>query len=833
MKKTLLIIMALAFCVSMTAQQAQYAKVAEKVDRSVKLQKTAPVKYLTKSIDKYVESGETTPILRSSPLLPADENMYAIGETFYNTITNGFARNTISYREDSNDAAAVWIIGKTTNNRGTGINYFRTDDNSGDPWGAIPDAATGRIEKARSGWGTHAFTKEGEIIVSHHSPNIGTNQGLNIHTRAKWGEGDWEQQYLGTPTSYTNGGLGKYNSLWWPSMFAVEDTVHIFAVTESAPGGSVMYLESRFPDDTLWGYKGYMTYPIYYRSTDGGKTWDHHVDFGPAESGGIGLLDSYETFKFSGDDYVVTAKGSHVVILFSTVYGMVYYLESKDNGNTWKKHNIYHIGKKFLDTIVDDPILEFTLLPRSASVTIDENGIVHVAFAVVMNGLHHTGLGTYWKWPVGMCYWNNSMDTIANDLMKAYVPEDENEPYIEYFLEYPGYFDLPSVIGASHFFCTNEGPGYDRDQFHDNGWAAFSRLYVENGKVYIAYQSPLDHPISFTDGSNDLFCRGVFVTVSKDYGRTWDAMNNTSWMTYGEETLLLDWSNYTEQYWPRDSAGWILWYPGIIEAGIQILTENGYPTMSYNTKNNSALLQWFYHGTTPFPNDPEAEPWEKDEIYVMTMTQDLNKIPEFNNVSKIYKSQCTIKPTGVGISDSADVVTIIWDAPCQSKGIDKFVVYRDGVEIGTVGVTTECKHFWFKDETCVEGTTYSYSIGTNFTGSKTPTVEYRLGDNFKFDDNCVVDIPKIPGPGVGIKTIPVAPTVKLYPNPTNGNVTILVDANSSPYILTISNIMGQTITTMKGVSNHINLNVSDLAPGVYIVNVRTAGAMTSQKLIVR
>jgi len=38
---------------------------------------------------------------------------------------------------------------------------------------------------------------------------------------------------------------------------------------------------------------------------------------------------------------------------------------------------------------------------------------------------------------------------------------------------------------------------------------------------------------------------------------------------------------------------------------------------------------------------------------------------------------------------------------------------------------------------------------------------------------------------------------------------------------------------MKGAQNRVELNVSNFAPGVYIVNVRTANATTSQKLIVK
>jgi hypothetical protein len=45
--------------------------------------------------------------------------------------------------------------------------------------------------------------------------------------------------------------------------------------------------------------------------------------------------------------------------------------------------------------------------------------------------------------------------------------------------------------------------------------------------------------------------------------------------------------------------------------------------------------------------------------------------------------------------------------------------------------------------------------------------------------------------------------------------------------------MGQVIATMNGNTDKVDLNVSNYAPGIYIVNVRTANAMTTQKLIVK
>ena len=827
MKKSLLLILAMTLCASLIAQQAPNAKVAVKINNAAKTEKSSFTMSAKTSNDEWNSPKEVLPPFRTSPLLMGDGQLQLAGETFFNRATNGFARNTVSFREDSNDAAAAWIIGTVAStDRGTGINYYNTDDNA---WGPIPSCETGRIEKQRTGWGSHAFTEEGEIVVAH-----SVKDGLVISTRPKWGEGEWTENLLKAPP-YKIQNKTDTQHLLWPTVTAVGNTVHLLAVTESSPTGSINYDESDFPNLDKWGYKGYITYPLYYRSTDGGLTWEDPVDFGPAETGGLGLMDEYETFKFSGDDYVITAKGDHVVILFSTIWGMVYYLESFDGGVTWgeEKKDVFKLKDRIFLTSWEEEV-SWQLLPRSGAVAIEtkDNGeadVVHVAFSTVMD--HWTpgkGIAPYWKWPVGLIYWNSSMEEIDSDTLKGEViGEGDDAELIEHFLSHSGYIALPSIIGAPHFFCLSDGPGYDRDQFADNGWAAFPRIIAENGRVFISYQAPLDHPVSFSQGTEALFCRGLFVTVSDDGGTTWDAKNNTSWMTYHPELLWMDWKYYDEKYWPKDSSGWILWYPTLIENMIEIITENGFPSMSRNTNNNSLMLQWLNHSDKPFSNDPDAGAFDDNEIYVFTMTQNLDSLPWYNNVQRVIRGEITTYPRLFDICDNDSEVTIVWDPPFIAAGIEYYEVWRDSVLIGEVSVDLikEYKKYFFIDIDPSTDTVF-YQVSTNVSGSMSAEWYYVMGHNY-LEDGCMPE--EIIN---NVKETPAAPKVKLYPNPANGNVTIAVDANS-PYTLTITNVMGQVVSSMKGSSNRVNLNLSNFAPGVYIVNVKTAGSMTSQKLIVK
>jgi len=674
MKKSTLIIISVVLCISLRAQQAQPTLVVMPINNASALENFSSESHEKIYSDQWGVLEEITPTLRNSILLPSDGVNHLIGQTYYNSVTNGSARNTVSFRENSNHAAAVWTMGTPASSgasRGTGINYF-----NGTNWGTQPNPATGRIETEKTGWGGHAFTEQGEVVVSHN----GTT-GMVVNTRDNYGTGTWSQNILVGP-SYTNGG-NPTTAILWPSVFAVGNTVHMMCVTD-APTVGISYNESDFPNTTKWGYKGYTTYPLYYRSLNGGKNWEPPVNFGPVAAGGLGFMTPYETFKFGGDNYVVTAKGNHVVILFSTIYGMVYYLESLDAGVTWTRRTVYHIGEVFLTTYTQEvgPIL----LPRSGAVAIDEDDVVHVVFSTVLNKRTTSGINTYHLAPTGMVYWNSTMQQLNHENFTAEIIEGE---FVFHYENYPGYIHLPSVVGFDQFYCFSNAPAYDYKQFSNNGWAAFPRLIVKEQKVYVSYQAPLDPPINFTViGEDDVFCRGIFITVSDNNGASWDVQNNTSWISYAPNLLWIDWSNYTEDFWPVNDGGIITYYPGIIQAGIQVMTENAYPSMSYNTRENSIMLQWFNHFTSPFPNNGTV--WENDPLYVYTTTQNLNNIPAFNNINYIYKSgtppepQLCEKPVGLSGSGNGSDAFLTWNAPVNMDGVLLgYNVYRDDVLIGT------------------------------------------------------------------------------------------------------------------------------------------------------
>jgi len=705
MKKTLLLIMAVALCTSLMAQYQTPA--------ALNKQAVPMTKNLTTVGASIQDADATIPTTRPSIMLSEPGyGFYLTGQTHYYLPTNTNSRNTISFRQSSPHAAACWTTANRQNNsRGTGINYY---DVAEENWRPLPPA-NARIETAvRTGWGAHGFTSQGEIVVAHNGL-ANDEGGLVVNTRDHWGQDDWNQ-YVLKCTPYTMSddwqGLETYDAtgLLWPTMVTNGNTVHLIAVTEQWPFDGNNDPCDEYPHGYVVNGKNYSTVPLYYRSTDGGKTWDiqeHHF-------GNEGMTD-YEFRKITGDSYVLAVRGEHVVFLFESTGGFINYMESWDNGSTWAKKEVYSCAD-FIDPVAAP--LPDRLMPSTSAIYIDENHKVHVAFGTKVtfkeNGNCHTWIRSFL--PAGMVYWNSDHDPINWEDLAVDISES-GDYYSSAFYSYPRYIDLPTVLGFDKFYLWVGGPEYNTDQFRDNGWAIHPRIVARDGRVFLSYQSLLDWPLSPSGGN---FYRGIFMTVSEDDGETWEVQKNTSWLSYHPELFQANWDDFEEpEYAGNDT--WI-WDPNSISVSTR--TENAYPTMSSNMKDSRVFLQW-YHKEGPFMD--ENNPFLFDPVLIYTLNQGLWMFPEFNNIQEIWQGK--------------------WN---------------------------------------------------------------------KIDEN-------------------TQPTVsaKIFPNPaTDGMVYVQVDTDA-PYTVAVTNIMGQVVHTTQETQDMAKINISTFAPGVYIVNVKTDKAITSQKLIVK
>ena len=80
------------------------------------------------------------------------------------------------------------------------------------------------------------------------------------------------------------------------------------------------------------------------------------------------------------------------------------------------------------------------------------------------------------------------------------------------------------------------------------------------------------------------------------------------------------------------------------------------------------------------------------------------------------------------------------------------------------------------------------------------------------------------------------PTVKVYPNPTSENVNVRIEGISGQTTIRISTLTGKTVAQRAiNIDNDFSVetfNVSDLTPGVYVLQIVNSDAMISRKLVI-
>ena len=290
--------------------------------------------------------------------------------TNYDLQSNSALGNRIATWADGTASfVATWDHSGNTSypERGTGYNYY-----DGTSFGDMPIE---RVEPIRSGWPSIAACGNGEILVSHAS-------GTNVYYRSTKGQGEW--------TMVTN-----FPDATWPRVIC------------SGPNDQYVHIVAA---DQLMNDDGIYINTIYYaRSTDGGQTWSDMVEFPNLDNSEYG---EYRN-QLSADDYVMASNGNNVAVLFGSYNTDVFYMISHDNGLTWERQIVAPFPMEGAHAYVfaDYPYgMEYAVntSDNSHSITIDDNGVVHVAFALFHWQASDDNNFTYWPaYGYGIVYWNS------------------------------------------------------------------------------------------------------------------------------------------------------------------------------------------------------------------------------------------------------------------------------------------------------------------------------------------------------------------------------------------------------------------------------------------
>ena len=305
-----------------------------------------------------------------------------IGETTYDLQSNAAVQNRITYDPDNGTITAGWTMSAEYNtqwsDRGTGYNYH-----DGTTWDAYP---TTRLENSRGGWPSILrLGNGGECAITHNT----ANSNLNNAYRTTMGTGAWinstiTPDYLIWNRSATGGVDG--------------NTIHMIALTEPAGG--------TWTGDTVNGLSGAL---LYYRSQDGGDSWDITDMQLPGN-------DSITHNGMSGDCYAITAQGETVVMAYFNDWGDSYIVKSTDNGDTWTKTTFldFPVDKYVMDSGLDldnnDTTDHAYSTDNYGALILDPNGDAHVFYGMMQYADDDLAdaQSSWYPGENGIAYWNES-----------------------------------------------------------------------------------------------------------------------------------------------------------------------------------------------------------------------------------------------------------------------------------------------------------------------------------------------------------------------------------------------------------------------------------------
>ncbi|MEI7980945.1 MAG: T9SS type A sorting domain-containing protein [Bacteroidota bacterium] len=358
-----------------------------------------------------------------------------LGQTRYDLQTNEAIQNRFVIFNDGT-MAGTWTTSMqdaTFSDRGTGYNYY-----NGTNWMPL---VTTRIETLRTGWPSiDLWNGNGEIVVTHQTAIT----PLVKCTRPVKGTGAWTQTTIPKPTGCAG--------LNWPRMITNgpnNSYIHIIVCSGPVANGGT-------------AYKGMDPAFLYYRSLDGGATWDKLGIQLPA-------LDSSNYTSFSGDTYAWGApKGDTIYFCMGGPYLDSFIMKSTDNGDTWTKINILNNGFKKLKSTFTGTIAPWKSSDGAVACEMDNNGVIH--FASGIGGGSVTAGTRYIRlYNNGLIYWNTTM---------AMLPDSLNLDTLDVHGQLLGYYsDGP-----------NPGDTLNTLTSYRTGLSTFPQMSVDAaGNLYVIY----------------------------------------------------------------------------------------------------------------------------------------------------------------------------------------------------------------------------------------------------------------------------------------------------------------------------------------------------------
>ena len=289
--------------------------------------------------------------------------------TYYDWQTNTAAKNlTMNFPDGCVGMAYVISTNEDHTDRGTNIAIYYPDE---DEW----KTSEGLIEDHKTGFGCAARYGENGIVVVSRNPQSSTCEVYIIEDKDNLPHNSATPVYIMDPI---------HNPHFPAVMCTGPDHKHIHILVTGL---------NEVTDDG-------QTNPFYYfRSLDGGNTWDEYmtIDY---------LGREYCPTYGSGQDayFMENTGGNRLDIVVNTRRGDGVVLTSEDDGNTWTRTEFYH--HPGIDADYGESL--GYCYPRWTSALWDNAGNLHVAYEIG-GGTGDASSTSYYPGIGGVAYWNSAM----------------------------------------------------------------------------------------------------------------------------------------------------------------------------------------------------------------------------------------------------------------------------------------------------------------------------------------------------------------------------------------------------------------------------------------
>ncbi len=403
---------------------------------------------------------------------PAEFRLFEeeVGETDFETQTVTSLGGRIADHGDGT-VSAIWHFGLDDASgwpdRGTGYNFY-----DGNEWGPAPDTS---FEQIRSGYPSFTVTPNGvEAVVSHQSP-ASVSWVPTVYTKTPL-DTEWEEHQI--PTTPLNGVVWAKIATGGPD----GNTLHVIAVSLAVGFGGEIF-------------EGIDQHPLYYRSLDGGATWDVTDLIIPG-------IDSSLYRYMDSESYTIQAYGETVAVGVFPKFGDIAIAKSTDNGTSWETTTVKDFPLDAYDemgydstAVPDDPNapdpLAVLSTDGSGSLLIDGSGKVHAFFGWMYwwhDGSYFLDLGTS-----GIAYWNEDMAT--DDIATIADVED---------------FDGDMMVSFTGDIAAL--------RYNNSGLTSFPTSGIDaDGNMYVVYTAMREDFFNVDEQNY----RHIFIIKSEDGGATW------------------------------------------------------------------------------------------------------------------------------------------------------------------------------------------------------------------------------------------------------------------------------------------------------------------------